>query len=363
MGYTANRLGLTKDEIQAAENLGPSYERGSPKIFLSGVNKDKNNHYGIDYINMGPIDPFNYLKAPALLVGRELASIAQTGKLKTGTDININNLYSSPDFRGAFTQALGPFLGPSMATEAIIDALTLSEEDGMPFSRKVGKISEGLLQSIIPGGYTLYEKGAKYRKSKELRQNMFNSQTGEKGLGAVTDFDYTIPEVEMEGFLGAARWFGIRGQRLDMTAGMRRQIFPLTKGMDQMPDTVAFMNNPNAPRAGEERDREYKKAYLQDQKRRLDYFKRLKRVTDSYDTLGLDYEDILSGLSKDFLKNINSKDTIKKMDYASRNEFLPSFIPKGLIPFAEEYTGGRLPYGDVGTLYEKLFNLPIYKED
>ena len=363
MGYTANRLGLTKDEIQAAENLGPSYERGSPKIFLSGVNKDKNNHYGIDYINMGPIDPFNYLKAPALLVGRELANIANTGKLKTGVDININNLYSSPDFRGAFTQALGPFLGPSMATEAIIDALTLSEEDGMPFSRKVGKISEGLLQSIIPGGYTLYEKGAKYRKSKELRQNMFNSQTGEKGLGAVTDFDYTIPEVEMEGFLGAARWFGIRGQRLDMTAGMRRQIFPLTRGMDQMPDTSAFMNNPNAPRAGEERDREYKKAYLQDQKRRLDYFKRLKRVTDAYDTLGLDYEDILSGLSKDFLKNINSKDTIKKMDYASRNEFLPSFIPKGLIPFAEEYTGGRLPYGDVGTLYEKLFNLPIYKED
>ena len=363
MGYTANRLGLTKEEIQAAENLGPSYERGSPKIFLSGVNKDKNNHYGIDYINMGPIDPFNYLKAPALLVGRELASIAQTGKLKTGTDININNLYSSPDFRGAFQQALGPFLGPSMATEAIIDALTLAEEDGMPFSRKISNISQGLLETIIPGGYTMYEKGAKYRKSKELRQNMFNSQTGEKGLGAVTDFDYTIPEVEMEGFLGAARWFGIRGQRLDMTAGMRRQIFPLTRGMDQMPDTAAFMNNPNAPREGEERNKEYRKAYLQDQKRRLDYFKRLKRVTDAYDTLGLDYEDILSGLSKEFLKNINSKDTIKKMDYASRNEFLPSFIPKGLIPLAEEYTGGRLPYEDIGNIYKQLFNLQIYDEE
>ena len=363
MGYTANRLGLTKEEIKAAENLGPSYERGSPKIFLSGVNKDKNNHYGIEYINMGPIDPFNYLKAPALLVGRELASIAQTGKLKTGADININNLYSSPDFRGAFQQALGPFLGPSMATEAIIDALTLAEEDGMPFSKKISNISQGLLETIIPGGYTMYDKGAKYRKSKELRQNMFNSETGEKGRGAVTDFDYTIPEVEMEGFLGAARWFGIRGQRLDMTAGMRRQIFPLTRGMDQMPDTSAFMNNPNAPRVGQERNREYKKAYLQDQKRRLDYFKRLKRVTDAYDTLGLDYEDILSGLSKEFLKKINSKDTITKMDYASRNEFLPSFIPKGLIPLAEEYTGGELPYGDIGDIYNQLFNLQIYDEE
>ena len=363
MGYTANRLGLTKEEIQAAENLGPSYERGSPKIFLSGVNKDKNNHYGIDYINMGPIDPFNYLKAPALLVGKELASIAQTGKLKTGTDININNLYSSPDFRGAFQQALGPFLGPSMATEAIIDALTLAEEDGMPFSRKISNISQGLLETIIPGGYTMYDKGAKYRKSKELRQNMFNSETGKKGRGAVSDFDYTIPEVEMEGFLGAARWFGIRGQRLDMTAGMRRQIFPLTRGMDQMPDTSAFMNNPNAPRAGQERNREYRKAYLQDQKRRLDYFKRLKRVTDAYDTLGLDYEDILSGLSKEFLKKINSKDTIKKMDYASRNEFLPSFIPKGLIPLAEEYTGGPLPYKAVSNIYRELFTRGIIPEE
>ena len=363
MGYTANRLGLTKEEIKAAENLGPSYERGSPKIFLSGVNKDKNNHYGIEYINMGPIDPFNYLKAPALLVGRELASIAKTGKLKTGADININNLYSSPDFRGALTQALGPFLGPSMATEAIIDALALTEEDGTPFSKKISTIGMGLGKSLVPGFVTMYQKGAKYRESKELRKNMYNSQTGKKGLGAVSDYDYTIPEVEMEDFLGKARWFGIRGQRLDMTAGMRRQILPLTREMDSLPEVVKFMNNPNAPRAGKERNQQYRKAYLEDQKRRLSYFKRLKRITDAYDTLGLDYEDILGGLSKDFLKKINSKDIITKMDASSRNQFMPSFIPKSLIPLAEEYTGGELPYGDIGDILQKLYNLNIYKEE
>ena len=51
------------------------------------------------------------------------------------------------------------------------------------------------------------------------------------------------------------------------------------------------------------------------------------------------------------------------MDYASRNEFLPSFIPKGLIPLAEEYTGGRLPYEDIGNIYKQLFNLQIYDEE
>jgi hypothetical protein len=355
MNYTANRLGLTSNELKAIENLGPDYARGSPKIFLSGIDKDKNNHYGLDYINLGPIDPFNYLKAPALMIGRELASLGSTGKLSND---------ATPNLQGAFFQALGPFLGTSMATDAIMKAIQLGEEDGMSYEKKFTEIGAALVDTITPGFLTTIQKGQQYRKSKELRKERYDPITGKilEGRGAVSNYDYTMPEVEFEKLGGLPRWFGIRPQRLDITAGMRRQIFPLTRGMDSFSETSDFMNNPNAPRAGPERDKQFIKAYIEDQKNRLSYFKRLKRITDSYDNLGLDYEDIILGLSKEGLKEINTKDTIKKMDFASRNAFLPSFIPKGLIPYAYEYTGGELPLDTIGNIQSKLLNLKIYKE-
>ena len=36
----------------------------------------------------------------------------------------------------------------------------------------------------------------------------------------------------------------------------------------------------------------------------------LKKIVDAYEELGLDYEDILSGVSREFFKNINA--TLKR---------------------------------------------------
>jgi hypothetical protein len=193
---------------------------------------------------------------------------------------------------------------------------------------------------------------------------MYNPQTGEyEDRGAVSDYDYTIPEVEMEGLLGKARWLGIRPQRLDITAGMRRQIFPLIKDMDRSDNQVKFMTNPNSPRDPALRSKQFMNAYKKDQLKRLDKQRDLKKIVDAYEELGLDYEDILSGVSREFFKNIDSKDIISKMDFANRNKFFPSYIPQGQIAEAEGYTGGALPYDDVGQLYEQLFNYNLVDED
>ena len=82
-------------------------------------------------------------------------------------------------------------------------------------------------------------------KSKKERKGMYNSETGQyEDRGAVSDADYTIPEVEMEGLLSNFKWLGLRPQRLDITAGLRRNILPLTKDMDQTTDqkTLYFMH-------------------------------------------------------------------------------------------------------------------------
>jgi len=359
--YSANLMGITGEDQESLQRLQPTWEQGTAKIYLSDFNKDKNNHLGIDYINLGPIDPFSYFKAPVKLLAKELADITEKG-IRTG------QVGLSEDFNrrlgAAFMQIGGPFGGTSMSTEAIIKAMNVYDDDRLNFKEKLLEGGSILGSTIVPGGITMGLKGQKYRTSKELRKGMYNPQTGKyEDRGAVSDYDYTIPEVEMEGLLSKARWLGIRPQRLDITAGMRRQIFPLIKDMDRSDNQVKFMTNPNSPRDPALRSKQFMNAYKKDQLKRLGKQRDLKKIVDAYEELGLDYEDILSGVSREFLKNIDSKDIISKMDFASRNKFFPSYIPQGQIAEAEEYTGGALPYDDVGQLYEQLFNYNLVDED
>jgi len=361
MNFSANLLGITGEDQDAIERLQPVWEQGTDKIYLSGLNKDSNKHWGIDYINMGPIDPFSFFKAPVIMLAGEIADIgdryARTGNLKWSEDSN-RRLISS------IKQLAGPFGGASMSTEALMKAYKVFDNDRLNWRQQLLEGGSIIGQTIMPGGVNTYLKQQKYRQSRKERKGMYNSETGQyEDRGAVSDADYTIPEVEMEGLLSNFKWLGLRPQRLDITAGLRRNILPLTKDMDQTTDQKKFMTNPNAPRDPVQRNKEFMDAYKSDQRYRLKKQRELKKLVDAYDDLGLDYEDILSGISREYLKDIDSGDILTKMDFASRNKFLPSFIPQGQIPEAEVYTGGPLPYDAVGELYERLFNYNLVDED
>ena len=344
MGYTANRLGITSDDQQAIENLGNDYEKGAAKIFLSRINADKNNHIGVDYISLGPIDPFNYLKAPAMAIGKDLAAKAQ-GKPTP---------YYRDDYWTAMKQVFSPFLGTSMVTDAFIKSLNTLEDDQLNNMEKALEIGSTLTKVITPPFVTQVKKEIEYADSLEKRKEM--------GLGAVSKYDYTIPEIEMEGVLSNAKWLGIRPQRLDISAGMYRQIAPTVNKLNQTSNMRNFVNNPNSPR-GPERAEKFKEAYLKDQIKRKKRYRDLKKIVDSYGQLGLDYDEIFSGLSKDGLRKVDINNIIEKMEFAKRNQYEPSFIPDNLIPYAEEYTGGPLPYDEIGKLFQKLFTKKINPDE
>jgi len=364
MDWSANMMGITGEDKTALERLQPKWEKGTSKIFLSNINKDNNNHWGIDYINMGPIDPFSYFKTPVKLVAAELANYAQTGKLSVDADQRFN---------AAARQFLGAYGGTSMSTEALMKFFNSSKEFGKAaagtktFEQAVDTFLKGVQavgESIMPGIATMYLKGQKYRTSKELRKGLYNPVTGEYGRGAVSDYDYTIPEVEMEALGGIPRWFGIRPQRLDITAGLYRNIVPKINEMKKKTNQKNFTSDPNAPRDIEERRVGFINAYKKDQRNNLNQQRQLKKLVDAYAELGLDYEDIISGLTREYTREgVNIEDIVEKLNYARLNKFIPSPVADTGIAEAQFYTGGALPLAEIGNIYNQLFQYNLVDED
>ena len=60
--HSRNIFGITEEQDKAINEVVAPYERNVPRLYLSGINYDKNNRLGVDVINLGPIDPYDYIK-------------------------------------------------------------------------------------------------------------------------------------------------------------------------------------------------------------------------------------------------------------------------------------------------------------
>ena len=98
--FSMNLAGLSEEDVYNINRLSPAWSQDTAKIFLSGLNMDNNNHFGVDFVNLGPIDPFSYLKTPARL----LVSHIKSGKTLERADINAMLL-------AGYANVLEPFVG------------------------------------------------------------------------------------------------------------------------------------------------------------------------------------------------------------------------------------------------------------
>ena len=386
--YSMQAYGIMQDGVDAINEILPPYARGTAKYFLSSINQDKNNHLGINYINIGPIDPFSYLKAPARMVTSALLS----GKEMNASDWNRLAV-------GTFDQVLGPFVNRSMITEALVNAGALLDPESelhqeaitSPMS-SLGKVLGMAVEPFEPGWSSLLRKRALYHglQSTGLPEGVFDTlrenipfgrdvipleyyrgtkEIGEeKGRGAKNIYGYTMPEIEFEGLGNYTGFVGIRPQRLDITAGMRRQLVPVINEIDKATNEFTrYIRNPNLT---EESQEEVYNKYRDTQKVRHRAFQKLRNLTKAYDTLlG---EANLEGTSFGNKKGTQGKEEAlwwgltngqkekipnnvwDYMEVARDDYFLPSFISKGAIREAEVSSGATIPYDEISRLMDKL---------
>ena len=84
---TMNLYDITMEQAEAIAELSPRWERTAPKIFTSPINLDSNNHVGVNYYNLGTIDPYQYVKS--IFKHLDLSSNNLTGDIDSSVYSNL----------------------------------------------------------------------------------------------------------------------------------------------------------------------------------------------------------------------------------------------------------------------------------
>ena len=288
--YTANLMGITGSQQDAVNNLGADYNYNTDKIYLSPIREDENKKMSVDFINLGPIDPFSFLKdmaygANALVTG------AVTGEL---AEVELDKIALT-----TLDKTLGTFLSPSMITQGLIDVYEGKQgEDAARF--------KPLVDVFTPGFVNWVAKRYDYEQSKRAAEG---TGLGPKAKGGAYYYD------------GGAQSFpallGLKVDRLDFTSGAKFNINPLIQEIEGAGSEFDYTlrNDPNFGSglfSGQDTNK-VTNLYIDANKKRLEGYQKLKSVMDDYKEIYGDtvYSDILDSITDNGKKKIKSgSDTI-----------------------------------------------------
>tara|TARA_R110002012_G_scaffold30614_1_gene92509 strand:- start:270 stop:4052 length:3783 start_codon:yes stop_codon:yes gene_type:complete len=339
--HSRNIFGISQDQAQAIDDAGPPYYKNVPKIFTSPIKRAKDGHIVVDYYNMGPIDPFDYMKYAA----RSAHEAILSGK----KDIDYSKMGL-----GLWDKLAAPFFGRSMVGEAAFK-LANKEWGDKTLSGDLAEAMSIGLSPFEPGFLPFVRRRMQYERSLEQR--------AARGIpGAVDRYGKSLSEDQAHLW---ANLSGLSKTRQDITYDLRRNVENVARGIDKRTykNTEAYKNltidDPEKVVEG----------YVESQKNKIREFKRLRRLVKAFNILTPDGEpltaedlqralsgDVGAGLTKEIKNNI-----IDKLSLARDNLFIPDILTDAdLLKFQGE--GKTLPYEEIQKIIQQLNGTRITEE-
>ena len=323
-------FGISDEQERAFNKTLPSWARNTNKIFLGPIEKNKRGKMTVDYMNLGPIDPFSYWKTPTKQI------IAALMNDQEYNEAEVDQLYND-----AMWNAISPFMDPSMIAQAGLDAASGKIID--PKASGAEQIMQGLgalgRSAFVPATYDYFARKKQY------------DQTMEKHGRGVTDYGYAIAsgEVDFPAFLGFKR------QTADLSQGFEWNVGDDLRRMNESDrDFKNIFKDYNV-----ENSQEVVDAYMKATKAKYKFSQRLRGKLDAYRALGLDEDEWYKALSKDGL-GPDKQSVFEQLLFVDNNQFEPPAIPaESLGPLAQEETKVPVPYEELNKLYSRYKGLPI----
>ena len=329
VNQSMNVFGITPEQDKAINEAGALYNRNVPRLYLSPIDRDKNNRLGVDFINLGPIDPYDYIK----YITRATSEAALS---ENDVDWGVLGL-------GLWDKAMGPFVGPSMITEA---ALKLASKDFDPL--QPGVWEQALLTTvgpIEPGFVPLLKKRLQYENSLKERQKY--------GLGAVGKYGNTLTEDQVALWPNLA---GLQTQRLDLTTALGKKLPSLARQVQS--SRKAFKDSPAYKDQTIKDPEALFNAYLDSQDIKIRDMKRLKTAADAFniltdgDPLTPSSNDYFRGITQDGKYQIN--DALQALiQSAWDNRFMPDVLTEQDHRFLRN-AGKVAPLQDIEEMYKRF---------
>ena len=315
-------MGIDDDQERALNEVVADWEKGTNKIFLSPIEKDSKGDLIVDYLNLGPIDPYEYIKTPTKMVAAAILN---------------NEEYNEQAWQDNVTQAfrglISPFGDPSMVVQGMLDAYTGKGVD--PDQSLPSAMGASLVKSFTPGTLDFFLRRYKYEQGKE------------DGVG-VTRHGFPIISGEVDG--GA--FIGFKRQRANLSKGLNFNIRNPIRDMER--SKRLFTNEITNYLGGD--PNKILNLYKESQGNKMKHAQRLRTLAKSYRALGMDENDMYMALSKNGLLTPRNFEAL--MD-ADQNYFIPDDIPKTAITLGEYETGADIPYNEIYDIYDTLYGTEI----
>ena len=310
-----------EQEAMFQKTLAP-WEQGTNKIFLSPLQRNKKGDIEVEYMNLGPIDPYAYIKNPVKMV------INAAINNQDYNETELNDMYTK-----AITDVIAPFTNPSMALASALEAYR--GKGAVADESALAPISRVLLSTFTPGTVDFFVRRQKFLESKEARGE--GEEVNQYGFGI------NPGEVDFPAF------FGIKRQKANLSDSFS---FATNKPIGDMRRAKSRFTNKIRDYSVTNPDEIYD-AYKESQQNKLKHAQRLRGLVKAYRTLGMDEADMYESLTKGGLLE-GREDEFKDVIFADQNIFMADEIPEQSILLGEVETGKKIPYNRIYELYSNL---------
>jgi hypothetical protein len=278
----------------------------------------------VNYINMGQLDPYSYLKVPV--------------KLLTSSIIN-NEDYNETAIDDMQNQALysifQPYVDPAMTAQAILKEY--KGQGAVADEPLYNKISRVALKSFTPGTIDFFMKRKQFLDSQK--------EYGEGEERTKKGFDIGPGTVNLAAFLGVKQSTANLSQGFGFN--VNKPISDMNKSKEVFVNTIE-----SYPSKSKE---DIINAYKKSQRNKIKHAQRLRTILKSYRKLGFDDQDIIKSLSRGGLGSTRS---YKDINLADRNIFMPDQIPKQTLKKAMD-TQADIPRKEIERIQQLLYNTEI----
>jgi len=320
---TMSAFGITKEQDNAMNLLGPGYNVNQDKLYYGPIQRDKRTgHIVAPNVSLGAYDPYNIVKVGARFLHERFLD----GDPKS--DFELNKLWT-----GTLEQTLYPIVGPSMITETLRDIYTGKQDFDSPEKGFVARALKNIVDLYDPSYIRWYNRRKDYENS-GMSDNLYTISEG----------DVDIPAL-----------LGFRRNVNDISVGIGYNLFKPINEINKADRTLKnVLNNPNA--TSEDILSEYKNA----QKKRLEGFKNLRGVLQLYKDMGFSIEGLTQEVTLGGKKRSLQPSELELIYAADQNNFIPSELKP-----RETFQGplADVPTDQINNLYQQLFNSRIDPND